>query len=46
MIERKDWLRQRYPRGRNYVAAPLARQPYAIGRGGLTFTVCSSHDID
>ena len=38
-------FRQRYPRGRNYVATPLARQPYAIRRGGLAFTVCSSHDI-
>ena len=38
-------FRQRYPLGRNYVATPLARQPYAIRRGGVTFTVCSSHDI-
>ena len=39
-------FRQRYPRGENYVATPLVQEPYAIKRGDLTFTICSSHDID
>ena len=39
-------FRQRYPRGENYVATPLVQEPYAIKRGNLTFTICSSHDID
>ena len=38
-------FRQRYPVGRNYVATPLASEPYGIRRGGLAFTICSSHDV-
>lgn len=38
-------FRERYPNGDNYVATPLAREPYRMRRGGLTFVVCSSGDI-
>ena len=38
-------FRDRYPNGDNYVATPLAREPYRTRRGGLTFVVCSSGDV-
>ena len=38
-------FRQHHPHGDNYVATPLAQQPYTLKRGALTFTICSSHDI-
>ena len=38
-------FRERYPNGDNYMATPLAREPYRMRRGGLTFVVCSSGDI-
>ncbi len=38
-------FRKRYPDGDNYVATPLAREPYRVRRGGIVFTVCSSGDV-
>ena len=38
-------FRRRYPNGDNYVATPLARQPYRMRRGGMVFTVCSSGEL-
>lgn len=40
-----ETFRRRYPLGDNYVATPLAGNPYTIKRGGLAFTVCSGGDI-
>ena len=38
-------FRKRYPNGDNYVATPLAREPYRMRRGGMVFTVCSSGEL-
>ena len=38
-------FRERYPDGDNYVATPVAREPYRVRRGGMVFTVCSSGDV-
>ena len=40
-----ETFRRRYPLGDNYMATPLAGNPYTIKRGGLAFTVCSGGDI-
>ena len=38
-------FRERYPHGDNYVATPVAREPYRVRRGGMVFTVCSSGEV-
>ena len=38
-------FRKLYPRGSNYVATPLTREPYPIKRRGMAFTVCSSGNV-
>lgn len=38
-------FRKRYPIGNNYVATPLAREPYQVRRRGHLFTVCSNGDL-
>ena len=38
-------FRRHHPLGDNYVVTPLAHQPYAVKRGTLVYTVCSSGDI-
>ena len=40
-----ETFRRHYPLGDNYMATPLAGNPYTIKRGGLVFTVCSGGDI-
>ena len=38
-------FRQLHPHGDNYIATPLALEPYTVRRGAVVFTVCSSGDI-
>ena len=38
-------FRRIHPKGANYVATPLGREPYRIRRGELVFTVCSTRDL-
>ena len=38
-------FRRLHPKGANYVATPLDREPYRIRRGELVFTVCSTRDL-
>ena len=38
-------FRRIHPKGANYVATPLDREPYRIRRGELVFTVCSTRDL-
>lgn len=38
-------FRAQYPKGKNFVCAPMVQQPYQIRRDDLIFTVCAPKDL-